>query len=387
MEIKRLGELCNIVSGGTPSRTKTEFWNNGTIPWVKIGDIKEKYINETDEFITKEGLDGSSTKMLPAGTILYTIFATLGEVGILEIAACTNQAIAGIMINDIKQLNTDYLYYYLKSKKTYVNRVGRGVAQNNINRSMLKALEVPVPELSKQLEIVKVIDKAYEVIEDRKQELKCLDNLIRARFVEMFGDPNINSKKWNECPLSKKLNVLGGYAFKSDQFDEKGGIPVLRIGNINAGYFKPVNMVYWQKDESLERYVMYPGDLVMSLTGTVGKDDYGNVCILDDDYEMYYLNQRNAKLEIKEGIDKYYLSQLLKFEQIKKRLTGISRGVRQANISNKDILNLVVPIPPLELQNQFADFVKHIDKSKDSVQKALDEAQLLFDSLMQQYFG
>ena len=86
MEIKRLGELCNIVSGGTPSRTKTEFWNNGTIPWVKIGDIKEKYINETDEFITKEGLDGSSTKMLPAGTILYTIFATLGEVGILEIA-------------------------------------------------------------------------------------------------------------------------------------------------------------------------------------------------------------------------------------------------------------------------------------------------------------
>lgn len=364
MEIKRLGELCNIVSGGTPSRTKTEFWNNGTIPWVKIGDIKEKYINETDEFITKEGLDGSSTKMLPAGTILYTIFATLGEVGILEIAACTNQAIAGIMINDIKQLNTDYLYYYLKSKKTYVNRVGRGVAQNNINMSMLKALEVPVPELSKQLEIVKVIDKAYEVIEDRKQELKCLDNLIRARFVEMFGDPNINSKKWNECPLSKKLNVLGGYAFKSDQFDEKGGIPVLRIGNINAGYFKPVNMVYWQKDESLERYVMYPGDLVMSLTGTVGKDDYGNVCILDDDYEMYYLNQRNAKLEIKEGIDKYYLSQLLKFEQIKKRLTGISRGVRQANISNKDILNLVVPIPPLELQNQFADFVKHIDKSK-----------------------
>ena len=203
----------------------------------------------------------------------------------------------------------------------------------------------------------------------------------------MFGDPNINSKKWNECPLSKKLNVLGGYAFKSDQFDEKGGIPVLRIGNINAGYFKPVNMVYWQKDENLERYAMYPGDLVMSLTGTVGKDDYGNVCILNDDYEMYYLNQRNAKLEIKEGIDKYYLSQLLKFEQIKKRLTGISRGVRQANISNKDILNLVVPIPPLELQNQFADFVRAVDKSKVEVQKALDKTQMLFDSLMQQYFG
>ena len=239
-----------------------------------------------------------------------------------------------------------------------------GATRQKLTQAAMRKMKIPLRSMKEQVYIVEQLNYINQIKTQRQRELKLLENLIRARFVEMFGDPNINSKKWNECPLSKKLNVLGGYAFKSDQFDEKGGIPVLRIGNINAGYFKPVNMVYWQKDESLERYVMYPGDLVMSLTGTVGKDDYGNVCILDDDYEMYYLNQRNAKLEIKEGIDKYYLSQLLKFEQIKKRLTGISRGVRQANISNKDILNLVVPIPPLELQNQFADFVKHIDKSK-----------------------
>ena len=186
----------------------------------------------------------------------------------------------------------------------------------------------------------------------------------QSRFIELFGDPDVNSKGWNECALSEKLNVVGGYAFKSDQFDEERGIPVLRIGNINAGFFRPVNLVYWHEDESLERYIVYPGELVMSLTGTVGKDDYGNVCILGDDYGKYYLNQRNAKLEIVEGIDKYYLSQLLKFEQIKKRLTGISRGVRQANISNKDILNLVVPVPPMEIQEQFSAFVAQTDKSK-----------------------
>ena len=282
-------------------------------------------------------------------------------------------------------LNVDYLCYSLMFYK--VEGMINGATRQKLTQAAMRKMKIPLRSMKEQVYIVEQLNYINQIKTQRQRELKLLENLIRARFVEMFGDPNINSKKWNECPLSKKLNVLGGYAFKSDQFDEKGGIPVLRIGNINAGYFKPVNMVYWQKDESLERYVMYPGDLVMSLTGTVGKDDYGNVCILDDDYEMYYLNQRNAKLEIKEGIDKYYLSQLLKFEQIKKRLTGISRGVRQANISNKDILNLVVPIPPLELQNQFADFVKHIDKSKDSVQKALDEAQLLFDSLMQQYFG
>ena len=259
-------------------------------------------------------------------------------------------------------LNVDYLCYSLMFYK--VEGMINGATRQKLTQAAMRKMKIPLRSMKEQVYIVEQLNYINQIKTQRQRELKLLENLIRARFVEMFGDPNINSKKWNEYPLSKKLNVLGGYAFKSDQFDEKGGIPVLRIGNINAGYFKPVNMVYWQKDESLERYVMYPGDLVMSLTGTVGKDDYGNVCILDDDYEMYYLNQRNAKLEIKEGIDKYYLSQLLKFEQIKKRLTGISRGVRQANISNKDILNLVVPIPPLELQNQFADFVKHIDKSK-----------------------
>ena len=212
--------------------------------------------------------------------------------------------------------------------------------------------------------MAQALEKTYSVIQMRTKQSKELDDLIKARFVEMFGDPETNSKGWAEISLSEKLNVLGGYAFKSDQFEETGGIPVLRIGNINSGYFKPVNMVYWKEDRSLERYAMYPGDLVMSLTGTVGKDDYGNVCILGNAYEMYYLNQRNAKLELKDGLDKYYLAELLKFSQVKKKLTGISRGVRQANISNKDILNLVAPIPPMELQQQFANFVEQIAKSK-----------------------
>ena len=125
----------------------------------------------------------------------------------------------------------------------------------------------------------------------------------------------------------------------------------------------------------------------MSLTGTVGKDDYGNVCILGNDYEKYYLNQRNAKLEIKEGLEKYYLSQILRFEKIKKRLTGISRGVRQANISNRDILGLTIPIPPLTFQKEYSAFVEQVDKSRFVVQQALEKAQLLFDSLMQKYFG
>ena len=288
----------------------------------------------------------------------------------------------GVKVLRSKDENANYKYLYYALKNAKIPNTGY-----NRHFKWLKNIQINYPTVEKQAEIVAILDKVSSVIRKREDELSVLDDLIKARFVEMFGDPTTNLKGWDEIALSKKLNVIGGYAFRSNQFDEISGIPILRIGNINAGFFKPINLVYWKEDDNLQRYAVYPGDLVMSLTGTVGKDDYGNVCILGNDYEMYYLNQRNAKLEIKEGLDKYYLSNLLKFEQIRKRLTGISRGVRQANISNKDILNLVVPVPPIELQKQFADFVRRTDKSKAAVQKSLDETQMLFDSLMQEYFG
>ena len=185
----------------------------------------------------------------------------------------------------------------------------------------------------------------------------------QSRFIELFGDPDENPMNWETSELDHHLEIVGGFAFKSDGFTDSG-IPVLRIGNINSGHFMPVNMVYWPDDPMLARYKMYPGDLVMSLTGTVGKDDYGNVCILSDEYSEYYLNQRNAKLAIRATLNKHYLSEMLKFSKIKKRLTGISRGIRQANISNRDILALCVPIPPITLQEQFAALVEQTDKSK-----------------------
>lgn len=366
MEIKRLGELCNIVSGGTPSRTKTEFWNNGTIPWVKIGDIKEKYINETDEFITKEGLDGSSTKMLPAGTILYTIFATLGEVGILEIAACTNQAIAGIMINDIKQLNTDYLYYYLKSKKTYVNRVGRGVAQNNINMSMLKALEVPVPELSKQLEIVKVIDKAYEVIEDRKQELKCLDNLIRARFVEMFGDMFLNTMGWQEESLESLADIVSGIT-KGRKIKEKKliEVPYMAVSNVKNGYIDWTTVKTIEATEQeINQYRLLPDDVLMTEGGD--PDKLGRGAIIREPLENCIHQNHIFRVRLNESIVlPDFFEEYLQHQRAKRYFLGCAKQTTGiASINMKQLSALPVLIPPLKLQQQFSDFVRELNKSK-----------------------
>ena len=358
--MKKLTDICDIQYGyafdskcftedsSYPQLVRIRDVKKGYSETYYSGDYPEEYILSEDDLLV--GMDGE-----------FNIARWKCSGALLNQRVCRLTAKVGT--------NEEYLRFAMSKSLKEIEQRTAFVTVKHLSAKELNKLELDVPELSKQDKIADTLSRLERVIESRQEELEKLDDLIKARFVEMFGDPDINPKGWTECALSEKLNVVGGYAFKSNMFDEDGGIPVLRIGNINAGYFKPVNLVYWQEDEDLERYAMYPGDLVMSLTGTVGKDDYGNVCILGDDYEMYYLNQRNAKLEIKEGIDKFYIAQLLKFEQIKKKLTGISRGVRQANISNKDILNLVVPVPPMELQNQFADFVNQVDKSKFVLQK------------------
>ena len=384
----RLEEIYDLQMGKTPSRNNSDYWNTEDYKWISIADLSKcnKYIENTKEYLSEAAVKESGISLIPSKTVIMSFKLSIGKTAITSEPMFSNEAIMSFRDKKVVDILPDYMYYMFTGKDWDVG-TNKAVMGKTLNKATLSKFKVKIPPLEKQRAAVKVLDKVSSIIETRKLELDKLDELIKSRFVEMFGDPDTNPRGWDEFALSEKLNVIGGYAFKSDQFDEERGIPVLRIGNINAGFFRPVNLVYWQEDENLERYVMYPGDLVMSLTGTVGKDDYGNVCILGDDYEMYYLNQRNAKLEIKEGIDKYYLSQLLKFEQVKKKLTGISRGVRQANISNKDILNLVVPVPPMELQNQFADFIKQTDKLKVKVQQSLDETQILMDSLMQKYFG
>lgn len=357
-------ELGEIITGNTPSKKTEAFWSSEDICFIKPDIIADDGINEivdSNEYISEDAR--KKARVVGKNSIFITCIGSIGKIGIASDGEYAfNQQINAIIPND--RVQPKYLAYNLLFNKPRLVAIANAPVVPIINKSQFGEFTVNIEtDIDRQCEIVDVLDKFTQIIQQRNKEISALDELIKARFVELFGNPEINDMHWDEHKLSDELSVIGGYAFKSDSFQEDG-IPVLRIGNINAGVFRPINLVFWKKDDTLFKYLMYPGDLVMSLTGTVGKDDYGNVCILGSEYEMYYLNQRNAKLELKDGLDKYYLAELLKFPQIKKRLTGISRGVRQANISNKDILDLSVPIPPMKLQQQFADFVTQVDKSK-----------------------
>lgn len=384
MMMAKLGEVCTVVSGTTPNSGQPEYWN-GNLNWITPAELTDEIdvIYETQRKITEQAVIDRKLKSFPAGTVLLSSRAPIGKVAIAGIEMYCNQGFKNLICSG--RIYNRYLYYFLKDKTDYLNSLGRGATFKEISKSIVENIEIPLPTLDEQHKIAAVLDKVSDLIAKRRQQLDKLDEMVKARFVEMFGDPDENSKHWQEDKLSHHLKVIGGFAFKSDGFTDKG-IPVLRIGNINSGHFRAVNMVYWPDDLALERYKVFPGDLVMSLTGTVGKDDYGNVCILGTDYDEYYLNQRNAKLSIKDSLNKFYFSELLKFSGIKKRLTGINRGIRQANISNKDILALRVPIPPIELQEQFAAFVEQIEKAKANINHSLEKLEILKKALMQEYF-
>ena len=384
MEYTSIGESCSVVSGGTPSRSKNEYWENGNIPWIKIGNIKSKYVNEYDELITEQGLNNSSAKLLKKGTILYTIFATLGEVGILDIEACTNQAIAGINITD-SRITTDYLYYYLKSKKDYVNNIGRGVAQNNINLTTLKNFEIPLIDVGKQLNIVEILEKVERMICLKEKEIDDLDLLIKARFIEMFGRPFINNLNWESKQIKNVVNEVKYGTSKPSV--ENGEYKYLRMNNLTYdGRFDLTDLKFISLDnDELEKCVVRKGDVLFNRTNSL--DLIGKTAEFDFNEDMVIAGYI-IRIRLKETIVPKFFSMYMNTDEMKLHLRTIAKGaVNQANINAQELQEIPIYLPPIELQNQFVNFVRQVDKSREEVKKSLEKTQQLYDSLMQEYFG
>ena len=365
----RLGDVCEIQSGGTPSRSKTEYWKNGTIPWVKIGDFSEKYLDKTTEHITQKGLENSSAKLFSKGTILYSIFATLGEATILNIDATTNQAIAGIKIKDKSSIDIDYLFAYLKSLKEEVNRIGRGVAQNNINLSILKAFTFPLPPLETQKQIAKQLNKCTALIAKHKQMLEKYDTLIKSRFIEMFGDPTTNPMNWEIKPMGELLSLLTDFSSNGSyktldsnviMYDEPNYALMIRTTDLESGDFS--NNVKWVDEKAynlLSKSKVFGKEIIMNKIGSAGKV-----------YLMPELNRpvtlgRNAFLfRYKESINSVYIYFLLTSEYGKNEIKPYIRGAVTKTITKDDARKIRIPVPPITLQNNFENFVQQIDKSK-----------------------
>ena len=381
---KKLSEICDIQSGGTPSRSVSEYWTGGNIPWVKISDFEGKSLQNTEEFITEEGLNNSSAKIFKAGTILYTIFATLGEVCILNIDAATNQAIAGITIKN-DAVNKDYLYHYLCSLKKSIIEKGRGVAQNNINMTILKNIEIPLPPLEIQREIAYNLDKAAETVDICRKILEKLDYLVKAKFMEMFGDPITNPMGWETTSIGQVVtDVRYGTSRPSV---ENGKYSYLRMNNIT--YDGHLDLTDLKRidipDDEVEKCIVRNGDVLFNRTNSV--DLVGKTCVFDREDEMIIAGYI-IRVRLNDEMLPIFLSTYLNTKSLKKALREMSKGaVNQANINAKELQGINIYLPPLPLQERFAEYVKKTDLAKSAVKKSLEKAETLRAALMQKYFG
>lgn len=357
----KLGELCEICSGGTPKRSVAEYWKDGTIPWVKIGDMSEKYVSSTEERITDAGFNNSSVKMLEPGTLLYSIFASIGAVSILKIPATTNQAIADLKIKD-DSLDRDFLYHYLKSRESISKSSGRGAAQNNINLTILRNMQVTLPSIEIQRSIVRNLEMISNQVTIAESHLMDLDALVKSRFVEIFGDFACYETK----PLIKCVDCIeAGKSPKCLAFSRKMAEPgVLKLSAISSGvYCENENKALPRSVSLTIDKVVHANDILLSRKNTpelVGrsvlvKHTDGNIMFPDIIFRMHPLPPINAM----------YLSYLLAgplLHSIQSLAHGSAKSM--SNIPKSELAKLSIPIPALNLQNEFANFVSQVDKSR-----------------------
>ena len=274
-----------------------------------------------------------------------------------------------------------YLYYFCRNYD--FERLNKAVTIPSLTKSDLLKIEITLPSLEIQEKIVNKLLKIEEVIQARQQQLQKLDELVKARFVELFGDMILNPNSWEKVDLGTVCDVRDGTHDSPKYFAE--GIPLVTSRNLSSGRidFTDCNLICEADYNKInERSKVDLGDILMPMIGTVG-----NPIIVDIDAEFAIKNVALIKFSENSKVVNVFVKALLESDYFDRAVLDKVRGGTQKFISLGDIRRLNVCLPPLEVQKQFAAFVTQADKSKVAVQKALDEAQLLFDSLMQKYFG
>ena len=277
-----------------------------------------------------------------------------------------------------------YLYYFCQYFD--FERLNKAVTIPSLTKSDLLKIELELPTIETQKKIVDRLIKVEQIIQLKKRELQKLDTLVKSRFVELFGDPVINSMGWKKALIGDDCFVTKLAGFEYTQYinyEDSGDVVMVKAQNVKNGKLnrKELSFVSNEVSDSLPRSQLAPGDVVMTYVGA----NIGDVAIIDNEYK-YHLAPNVAKIrpdsERYNSIYFMYMLMLLNAYIVKN-----SADTAKAALGMERIRKLNVFVPPMELQNQFADFVASIDKSKSKIQKSLEETQLLFDSLMQKYFG
>ena len=389
MEKIKIGDVCDILNGYA---FKSENYVDSGIRIIRISNVQKGYIEDSTPAFYSFDTMGLSKFMLEEGDLLMSLTGNVGRVAILEkelLPAALNQRVACLRLKSNK-ITKSYLFHFLNSNffEQQCIMASNGVAQKNMSTEWLKDYEIPLYTPNQQEEIVTVLNAAQSILSSRRQQLQKLDELIKARFVELFGDPRINPNKYPVCQLSDYIVFLTSGSRGWAQYCADDGTEwFITIKNVKDCHIETDNMqpINAPNNAEAKRTRVQEGDLLISITADLGRTGVVTKEIAE---HGAYINQHLTCIRLKQDVlNPLYVAYFMESPAGKEQFESKNQSAVKAGLNFNYINSLRLMIPPLDDQNAFIDFIKQTDKSKAVIQKALDEAQLLFDSLMQKYFG
>ena len=389
-EYKKLGEVCTIERGGSP-RPITDYITDSEdgINWIKIGDAQEgsKYITSTKEKIRPEGIKKS--RFVHKGDFILSNSMSFGRPYILKVDGCIHDG--WLVIHDDNEVFIkDYLYYILSSSIMYAkfSQLAVGGVVNNLNSSLVRKVAIPIPPKSTQLSIVSELDKINELIRLKKEQLKDYDNLAQSIFYEMFGDPVENDKGWEVKELGQLCEVTSSKrVFINEVVD--AGVPFIRGTELTAlNKLVPGEKMHYTLFITQEHYerlkaitgVPKVGDLLIP---SINAD--GIVWMVDTEEPLYFKDGRVLWIHVNHNhFNSIAIQKLMNI--LIKNIYASMGGATFAELKLFVLRNMKVPIPPLSVQNAFAEKIKRIDIQKLQVKKSITDLETLLASRMQYWF-
>lgn len=385
-------KLSNLYDIGSSKRVFQSEWRDAGVPFYRTREIaklstdgyvdNELFIDEDlyDEYVGKYGKP-------QAGDVMVTGVGTLGICYVVKPDDKFYFKDGNILWFKQKAPNRilpEYLVKAFDSKevKDFIAKNSSGTTVGTFTIQTANKMEITLPPLEMQKEVIKRITILEKIIKRRKDELVLFDNLIKARFVELFGDPITNEKGWDVAELTSVCDGIGDGLHGTPEYDEDGAYPFINGNNLMNGVIEITPATKMVNEETYKKHYIELTDnaILLSINGTLGKLAFYNG-------EEVMLGKSACYCNLKPEISREFVYGVMKTDAFSRFLEDNATASTIKNVGLKAIRGFKLILPPEELQIQFVNFAKHVDKSKDVVQKALDETQMLFDSLIQQYFG
>lgn len=382
----KLGDICEIVSGSTPKTGVAEYWD-GDVKWITPAELNDEsyIINDSVRKITRQAVRETGLTPFPAGTVILSSRAPIGKVAIAGCEMYCNQGFKNLICSE--KINNRYLYWFLKGNTEYLNSLGRGATFKEISKQIVSDIEVIVPEISRQKEVVCQLEKVSKIIQLRKQELQKLDELVKARFVELFGDPVDNPMGWATKQLQEIVSddCTISYGIVQTGDDQEEGVPVFRpIDIVNHTPLRSeLKKTTEEISQKYRRTILKGREMLITVRANIA-----DTCIVGEEFSGCNVGRGIVPIRTKENeVILEFLKYLIDSKHLNDNIKALAKGITLIQLNMEDLREVTLIIPPIEEQKSFVEFAKQVDKSKAAVQQGLEKALLLFDSLMQEYWG